>query len=334
MAQPIQKILFPAEKTAQLVEEPRDTAPLEADEVAGRTVITLVSAGTELNVYLGNYHREGHAWATFPCTPGYAAVFEIDAVGDAVTDVKPGDLAYCMGKHTSWQRVKRNAMLPLPEGMDPRRAVFTRMTNIGMSALTTTAARPPERVMVTGLGIVGLLAANIFNTAGYRVTAVDPDARRRELASASGLGDVRKAVPADDPQIAGSVAAHLECAAHEQAVLDGCEVMQPGGEIILIGVPLVRHTDNYAQPLLNRIFRKQVSVRSGSEWIVPRYPAAYRRNNNWGNMAAAMQWIHDQRIPVDHLYELRSPADPQKVYDDVLNQRVERLVVLLDWARL
>ena len=57
----IKKVLFGAVESAVLVEESLDTT-VGADEVAGSTLYTLVSAGTELNIYLGNYVKRGLTW--------------------------------------------------------------------------------------------------------------------------------------------------------------------------------------------------------------------------------------------------------------------------------
>ena len=66
-------VTFTSRETAELLSAPSDTAPLGAEEVAGRTLCTLISAGTELaGAYLGQ---------TFPRVPGYAAAFEVTEVG-------------------------------------------------------------------------------------------------------------------------------------------------------------------------------------------------------------------------------------------------------------
>ena len=101
-------------------------------------------------------------------------MFVVEKVGAQVDDVVVGDHVYCMGKHTSHQRVSREKVLPLPEGLIPELGTFARIANIGMSCLTTAEARPPAKVVTMGLGMVGLAAAMVFKVAGYWVIAVDP----------------------------------------------------------------------------------------------------------------------------------------------------------------
>src|SRR5207237_1254329 len=125
--------------------------------------------------------------------------------------------------------------------------VFARLMGVSMSTLTTTTARPPERVLVTGLGLVGHLAAKIFAACGYQVTACDPSPVRREQAERRGIARVLAAVPVDDPAFARQVALVVECSGHEQAVLDGLKVVRKRGEVSLVGAPWKRRTDEARQ---------------------------------------------------------------------------------------
>lgn len=329
------KILFPSELKAELVAAERDAKPLGPTEVEGRTLYTLVSPGTELNVYVGNYAKDpAMTWGKFPFVPGYAASFEAEAVGSEVKDIKPGDIVYCMGQHQTFQRATRDKLIPAPKGLSPEKVPFARLMNVTMSTLTTTAARPPAKVLVTGLGPIGLMGALIFARSGYDVIACDPVKERQDVARACGLKNVFGAVPVADPSVKGQVALVLECSAHEQAVMDGCAVVLKGGEVVMVGVPMVRRTEICAQELMNRVFRNMVILRSGSEWAVTRYPAEYRPNSIFGNMAAAMEWLAEGSINVDPVYEVLKPADPQAIYQDVLNKRTRKLAQVLDWTGL
>ena len=54
-------------------------------------------------------------------------MFVVEKVGAQVDDVVVGDHVYCMGKHTSHQRVSREKVLPLPEGLIPELGTFARI---------------------------------------------------------------------------------------------------------------------------------------------------------------------------------------------------------------
>ena len=88
-------VQFVAREQAELQAVERDPTPLAPDEIAGRSIVTLISAGTETT---GSYTSEG----SFPRGSGYAGVFAAEAVGADVSDVKVGDCVFCMGNHRSY----------------------------------------------------------------------------------------------------------------------------------------------------------------------------------------------------------------------------------------
>jgi threonine dehydrogenase-like Zn-dependent dehydrogenase len=317
-------VRFTAPERAELVAEPTDDRPLGENEIAGRTLASLVSAGTELASYRGLI-------GTFPKTSGYASVFEVETVGVGVTDLRPGDRVFAMKNHRLRQRAARSECVPLPEGLEPERAVFARMMGVTMSTLVTTTARPPDLVVVTGLGVVGLLGAQVFAACGYRVLACDPIEARREAAQSAGLADVRERIPLEDPEVKLRVALVLECSGHEAAALDGCRAVRRRGEVVLVGVPWERRAELPAFDLLHAVFHNYAVLRSGWEWEVPRQSEDFRSGSLFANFAAAMEWIAAGRVKVDGLWESRSPRECQAAYQDLRGGRCASLSVLFDW---
>jgi threonine dehydrogenase-like Zn-dependent dehydrogenase len=312
-----------AREQAELLPVERDRSPLGPGEVAGRTLVSLVSAGTEL---AGNYQG-----SRFPSVPGYAAVIAVEGIGSEVTDLSVGDRVFCMGPHRSFQRAPRASVLRLPEGMAPEVGVFARMMSVSMSTLTTTTARPPQKVLVMGLGLVGHLAAQIFARCGYELYACDPVPERRQFAREEGIRNILDAVPIDDPSLAGQVALVLECSGHEQGALDGCRVVRKGGEVVLIGAPWQRRTELTAHELLHAVFHRYVRLRSGWEWELPLHPAEFRGNSIWENLGAALRWLEEGSVRVNRLYAAFSPGEAQRAYQQLLDRRGERLAVIFDW---
>jgi threonine dehydrogenase-like Zn-dependent dehydrogenase len=320
-------VTFTGPERAELAAVEAGEAPLAPNEVAGRTIASLISPGTELAGYLGQW-----AWAKYPLTPGYAAVFEVTETGGEVRDLKPGDLAFCLGAHRSRQRVPREQALPVPDRLAPGIAPFARLMGVTMSTLTTTAARPPAKVIVTGLGIIGHLGAKVFGACGYDVLAVDPSAARREIAARAGIRNLAPAIPVDDPEFAGRVALVVECSGHEQAALDACNVVQKRGEVVLVAAMWQRRSQIYAHDLLHAIFNRYAVLRSGWEWEVPGAPTDFRANSIRENLAAALRWLADGRVKVDGLAEAVSPRDAQAAYQQLLRQPEKGLTLLFDWG--
>jgi threonine dehydrogenase-like Zn-dependent dehydrogenase len=317
-------VTITAREQAELLPIEPDARPLGPREVTGRTLASLISAGTEI---AGAYQGTG-----FPCVPGYAAVFEVEAVGSEVGDLGVGERAFCMGPHRSYQRVAREQALSVPDTLPPEQAVFARMMSVSMSTLTTTTARPPAPVLVTGLGLVGHLAAKIFASCGYPVTACDPSVSRRQVAEQSGIRRVLPAVPLDEAGFAGEVALALECSGHEQGALDGCRVVRKRGEVVLIGAPWQRRTDLFAHELLHAVFHRYVTLRSGWEWELPLHPTEFRHGSIYGNVAAALQWLAEGRVEVAGLYERVPPGEAQRAYQNLMHQRLPKLAVVFDWS--
>jgi len=317
-------ITFTAHEQAELLAVARPGSPLGATQVEGRTLASLVSAGTEL--------ADGYRGKSFPYVPGYAAVFEVQAVGSQAQGIAPGDRVFSMGHHQSWQRAEQDAVLRLPPNLAPEEAVFARLMSVSMSTLCTTTARPPAPVLVMGLGLVGHLAAKIFACCGYEVWACDPCDSRREIALQSGIANVLAEASADSLPVSGRVALALECSGHEAAVLQACRAVRKRGEVVLVGSPWRRYTELFAHDLTHAIFHNYVVLRSGWEWEVPRQPTDFRAGSIDENLAAALRWLAQSRVDVRGLAQITAPADAQAAYQDLMHARLSRLAVVFDWT--
>ncbi|GDY14557.1 dehydrogenase [Planctomycetota bacterium] len=304
-----------------LIERPRPPEPLSAQEIIGDTVVSLVSPGTELAM--------AAKASAQPRGTGYAAVCRITAVGQAVTELRPGDLVFAAGPHQSWQRKSQESVVPVPIGLDPAVAVFTRLLGVSWATLVTTTARPPDPVLVCGLGPVGNLAAQLFAAAGYQVIAVDPDPQRRDLAGSLGIvaHDRIPAIPGDGFQLA------IDCSGHERAVLAACQAVRKRGEVVLTGVPWeAKAPDLAAFSVLEAVFKRYLVLRSGWEWEVPSERREFTIGNHLANYAAGMRWLGDGRINVAGLASRHAPADCGQVYADLAARRSPAPTALFAWS--
>ncbi len=295
-------------------------------QVVGRTLYSLMSPGTELAWF---YHGR-----TFPGYPGYAAVFEVTEVGAGVEELQPGEILFCMGAHRTWQCVAAQEAVIVPPELAPEVAPLARLMGVSMTTLMTTTARPGERIIVTGLGPVGFLAAQIFHLSGYAVMGVEPDIRRRELLPACGITEVYPRIPVKDPDLQGDVALVVECSGHEAAVLDACQVVRRRGEVVLVGVPWQPQTTATAHELLHLVFHKYVVLRSGWEWELPRQRSDFAPCSIFGNFATALEWLAEGRLQVEGHWRLVDPHDAQAAYQDHLHHRTSELFTLFDWTTL
>ncbi len=295
---------------------------MHPNDVSGKTLVTMISPGTELALY-----KNG----TYPFQPGYSAIFKVDAIGSAVDGIAPGDVVFGTGHHSSIQSMRQKRVHLLPAGLSPEKAVFSRFLMVTMATLATTPARPPARVLVSGLGLVGLTGAMLFKECGYEVHACDPVTQRRAWAEESGITTVFEKAPVDNSKFSGTYSLVLECSGHEQAVLDACKVTRHWGEVVLVGLSWERRTEIYAQELLYLMFHQHLTVRSGWECGIPKYPKKHVGFSTHEQYAGAFRWLVEDKIKVSNLYEKHQPQDIQEIYQTLLHQRQQRPGILLDW---
>jgi threonine dehydrogenase-like Zn-dependent dehydrogenase len=311
-----------------------EDAPLGPKEIRGRTLATLISPGTELGWLKGD---------NFPIRPGYAAAFEVEAVGGEVEGIRIGDRRFCMGAHRSTQQFDMRETLPTPMDLPTSSVVVARLMGVSMTTLMTTKARPGDKIVVTGAGPVGFLAAHQFRFAGYDVLVVEPSAARRQTAIASGLKNTLPAMPLEDDSVRGKVALVVECSGHEQAVLDACNIVCQQGEVVLVGVPWVARTSLLAHEILKAVFFNYVQLRSGWEWSLPLHARAfvweelYEGYNNasqsvYSGFGKALGWLAEGRVPLDNLIEARSPRDPKALYAGLIGGEYPEMFTVLDWS--
>jgi len=304
-----------------------DEAPLPDDHVEGTALASAISPGTELACA---YSRQD------PAKPasgsGYAMVFRVDRAGPA-SGFAVGDIAFAMANHQSHVRCAGRGAFKVPTGVAPADAALARLAGVSWSTLTTTAARPPARVAVTGLGIVGNLAAQIFAVSGYRVLACDPLAGRRALLEGRGV-TLCERLPVDDSEWAGQTDLVVECSGHEAAVLDACRLVAKGGEVAMVGVPWARRSELTAFDVLHAVFHRYVRLRSGWEWEVPFDPTEFRHGSIRANITGAMAWFASDRLSSAGIVRHADPRDCDAVYRDLKEQRGGFLTAIFDWTKL
>jgi threonine dehydrogenase-like Zn-dependent dehydrogenase len=122
---------------------------------------------------------------------GYSLAGEVVAVDDQVVDLRPGDLVAASGSqcahHAELVAVPRNLVAKVPDGVPLDDAAFVTVGAVAVTGLRDTECRFGETVVLYGLGLLGLLAAQVGRAAGFRVIGIDIDPARRELATQLGV---------------------------------------------------------------------------------------------------------------------------------------------------
>jgi D-arabinose 1-dehydrogenase-like Zn-dependent alcohol dehydrogenase len=132
----------------------------------------------------------------------------------------------------------------VPPGIDPVHAApLTCALGTAYRAVTTRGeVRPGTRVVVLGLGGVGIHALQIARAAGADVVGLDLSDRAIEVAAGLGL-DARRA---DDPAVEGDLVAAadgadvvIDTVGHEGSVAQAGRLVRAGGRIVGVGYSLM-----------------------------------------------------------------------------------------------
>ncbi|MDH3189143.1 MAG: zinc-binding alcohol dehydrogenase [Acidimicrobiia bacterium] len=125
---------------------------------------------------------------------GYSLAGVVVAVDDQVVDIAPGDLVACSGSqcahHAELVSVPRNLVAKVPAGLSLDQAAFVTLGSISMAALRQTECHFGETVVQYGLGLLGLLGAQIGKAAGFKTIGIDINPARRRLATELGVDHV------------------------------------------------------------------------------------------------------------------------------------------------
>lgn len=242
-------IIFPEANRAELIWQ--EVKAPEAGEVLVKTVCSTISAGTEranligeVNVGIGKMPEK----PVFPRQAGYSTSGIVEAVGEGVTSVKPGDrVAMCWTHHSEYNCIPEKQVSLLPEGVSFEDAAIAHIGTFPLAAVRKCHLEIGEPAMVMGLGILGMLAVQLLHAAGAApVIAVDPVAEKREYALRYGADFALDPREADFPETVkqltgGGAHVAIEVTGLGKGLDQALDCMAPMGRVALLGC--TRHSD-------------------------------------------------------------------------------------------
>jgi predicted dehydrogenase/threonine dehydrogenase-like Zn-dependent dehydrogenase len=125
-----------------------------------------------------------------PLALGYCNVGTVIETGEGVDQFRPGDRVVSNGSHAQVVSVPKNLCARVPHNVDDESAVFTVLGAIGLQGLRLAEPTLGETVVVTGLGLIGLMTVQMLRAQGCRVLGIDYDPRRVEMARMLGANAV------------------------------------------------------------------------------------------------------------------------------------------------
>ncbi|MFK7847371.1 MAG: zinc-binding dehydrogenase [Rhodothermales bacterium] len=179
-----------------------DVVPAEVDvpgsgEVLVASRYSAISSGTEMLAYRGLLPQgllldESLAGmqeeATYPFKYGYALVGTVVRKGEDVDDAWLGRRVFAFHPHESHFVASTNALICLPDDLSFEDALFLANMETAVSFLMDGRPMIGERVLVIGLGVVGLLTASLLlRQQDLHVDVVDLKEKRRAWAKHIGV---------------------------------------------------------------------------------------------------------------------------------------------------
>lgn len=220
-------------------------------EMLTRTRKTLISTGTELTAYTGDYPA-GSAWSRYVQYPwrevGYSNVGEVVAVGPDVTEYEIGQRVVSGGRHASHNLLSLSGWLggvpAIPDGVTDDQALFWQLGKTVMNGVRLARIALGEAVVLVGAGILGQLATQYARLSGaFPLIAVDLSERRLEISQAHGathilvggrdalLDDIRSATRGRMADVA------FEITGNQHVIPTILRMVRRRGRVILLGSP-------------------------------------------------------------------------------------------------
>jgi len=165
---------------------------LAPDRLRVRMLASGISRGTETLVFRGQVPASQHQAMRCPFQEGefpgpvkygYSAVGLVEAGPDAWL----GRRIFCLHPHQDRFDLPVEAAVAVPDAVPTRRAVLAANLETALNGIWDAGALPGDRIAIVGGGVIGGLVASLASRLpGARVTLVDRDPGRADLAEALG----------------------------------------------------------------------------------------------------------------------------------------------------
>lgn len=211
-----------------------------------------------------------------PIALGYCNAGVVVDVGPGVTAFTPGQRVVSNGKHAEVVSVPVNLCAAVPDNVEPDEAAFTVIGAIALQGIRLIQPTLGEAVVVTGLGLVGLITVQLLRANGCRVLGIDFDPQKLALAKQFGA-DIVDLSAGEDPVAAASrfsrgrgVDAVIITASTKSSepVHQAALMCRKRGRIVLVGVTGLE---------LNRadFYEKELSFQVSCSYGPGRYDTSY-----------------------------------------------------------
>lgn len=265
-----------------------------------------------------------------PLPLGYCNVGRVIGIGEGVTGFKLGDRVASNGPHAEFVSVPMHLAALVPDNVSDEEAAFTVIGAIGLQGIRLCHPTLGETVVVVGLGLIGLITAELLLANGCRVIGTDLDPAKIAIARQKGIIGINPAEGADVvrsvmEQTGGAGADGViitASAKSNQVISQAAQMSRKRGRIILVGVIGLQ---------LSRaeFYEKELSFQVSCSYGPGRYDDNYEQNGQdyplpfvrWTeqrNFQAVLQAISSGKLNVTPLITERVPlAAYHTIYDRI-----------------
>jgi predicted dehydrogenase/threonine dehydrogenase-like Zn-dependent dehydrogenase len=269
-----------------------------------------------------------------PLPLGYCNVGRVIGVGEGVSEFKVGDRVASNGPHAEIVCVPQNLVAAIPANVSDDEAAFTVIGSIGLQGIRLCNPTLGETIVVIGLGLIGMITAELLLANGCRVIGIDLDADKIALARKKGIiginpregADVVKSV-LDETHGRGTDAVIITASAKtDEIISQAARMSRKRGRIILVGVIglNISRAEFYEKELTFQVSCSYGPGRYDEEYEQRGidYPLPYVRWTEKRNFEAILQSISSGKLDVASLISERVPLDEyDKVYGSIGQSR-------------
>ncbi|MGG7035412.1 MAG: bi-domain-containing oxidoreductase [Flavobacterium sp.] len=277
-----------------------------------------------------------------PLPLGYCNVGRVIAVGEGVNDFKVGDRVVSNGQHAEFVCVPKNLVAHIPDNVTDEEATFTVIGSIGLQGIRLLNPTLGETVVVVGLGLIGLLTAQLLVANGCRVIGSDIDEAKLAMAEEWGIipfnplkGDVVKFVEDETNGVGADGVIITASAKNNDIISQAARMSRKRGKIVLVGVIGLN---------LSRaeFYEKELSFQVSCSYGPGRYDEDYEQKGidyplpfvRWTekrNFETVLQSISFGRIHVKDMITEEIPLnDYLKIYGEIGNSKAIASILKYD----
>lgn len=264
-----------------------------------------------------------------PLPLGYCNVGRVISVGEEVNDFKVGDRVVSNGQHAEFVCVPKNLVAHIPDNVSDDEATFTVVGSIGLQGIRLLNPTLGETVVVIGLGLIGLLTAQLLIANGCRVIGSDVDESKLAMAKEWGIipfnplnGDIVKLVEDLTNGVGADGVIITASAKNSDIISQAARMTRKRGRIVLVGVIglNISRAEFYEKELT---FQVSCSYGPGRydenyEQKGNDYPIAFVRWTEKRNFEAILQALSSKRIMVKTMItEIIDLDDYMKIYSEI-----------------